>query len=314
MDKRRTVFRKESGYVPFTPNEYFEEALAMAEELGALPVVTGDVMDVNCIGNREEFARIVAGKDMMFTPGSHEFAAFCRAPVEGHEERYAKTRPEVEAAFPQFNFTFESRAVGGVNIITVDNSRDFFPAEALDALKAEAEKGLPMILFMHDPLVDHGLLRVREPNPFTLQPQEVYEASDEVVKFIDKHYRTKANKKSRAIAGLSMGGFHSLHISKQYPDMFNYVGLFSAAIMPGKNATSPVYENMEGKLATQFAKKPALYWIAIGKTDFLYKANVEYRKLLDEKGYPYEYFENEDGHIWRNWRIYLSEFAPKLFK
>ena len=136
----------------------------------------------------------------------------------------------------------------------------------------------------------------------------------EVVKFVDKHYRTKANKKNRAIAGLSMGGFHSLHISKQYPDMFNYVGLFSAAIMPGKNATSLVYEDMEGKLATQFAKKPALYWIAIGKTDFLYKANVEYRKLLDEKGYPYEYFENEDGHIWRNWRIYLSEFAPKLFK
>ena len=136
----------------------------------------------------------------------------------------------------------------------------------------------------------------------------------EVVKFVDKNYRTKANKKNRAIAGLSMGGFHSLHISKQYPDMFNYVGLFSAAIMPGKNATSPIYQDMEKKLATQFAKKPALYWIAIGKTDFLYKANVEYRKLLDEKGYPYEYFENEDGHIWRNWRIYLTEFVPRLFK
>jgi len=136
----------------------------------------------------------------------------------------------------------------------------------------------------------------------------------EVVKFIDKNYRTKANKKNRAIAGLSMGGFHSLHISKQYPDMFDYVGLFSAAIMPGKNATSPIYKDMEGKLKLQFAKKPALYWIAIGKTDFLYKANREYRKLLDEKGYPYEYFENEDGHIWRNWRIYLTEFTPKLFK
>ena len=136
----------------------------------------------------------------------------------------------------------------------------------------------------------------------------------EVVKFIDKNYRTKANKKNRAIAGLSMGGFHSLHISKQYPDMFDYVGLFSAAIMPGKNATSPIYKDMEGKLKLQFAKKPALYWIAIGKTDFLYKANRESRKLLDEKGYPYEYFENEDGHIWRNWRIYLTEFTPKLFK
>lgn len=136
----------------------------------------------------------------------------------------------------------------------------------------------------------------------------------EVVKFIDNHYRTKANKKNRAIAGLSMGGFHSLHISKQYPDMFNYVGLFSAAIFPLKGVASPVYEDMEGKLKVQFAKQPALYWIAIGKTDFLYKSNEEYRKMLDEKGYKYEYFENEDGHIWKNWRIYLTEFAPKLFK
>ena len=136
----------------------------------------------------------------------------------------------------------------------------------------------------------------------------------EVVKFIEKHYRTKANKKNRAIAGLSMGGFHSMHISKHYPDMFDYVGLFSAAILPGQNVTSPVYENLEGKLAVQFGKRPALYWIGIGKTDFLYKSNEEYRKLLDSKGYPYEYYENEDGHIWRNWRIYLSEFVPKLFK
>lgn len=135
----------------------------------------------------------------------------------------------------------------------------------------------------------------------------------EVVKFIDKTYRTKANKQNRAIAGLSMGGFHALHISKQYPDMFNYVGLFSAAIMPDKEVTSPIYQEMESKLKTQFAKQPALYWIAIGKTDFLYKANEEYRKLLDEKGYKYEYFETGEGHIWKNWRIYLSEFAPKLF-
>lgn len=136
----------------------------------------------------------------------------------------------------------------------------------------------------------------------------------EVVKFIDKNYRTKANKKNRAISGLSMGGFHSLHISKQYPDMFNYVGLFSAAIWPNKNATSTIYQDTEKKLAVQFAKKPALYWIAIGKTDFLYKANEEYRKLLDDNKYPYEYFETEEGHIWRNWRIYLSEFATKLFQ
>lgn len=139
-------------------------------------------------------------------------------------------------------------------------------------------------------------------------------AFPDVVKFVDKNYRTIKRKSERAIAGLSMGGFHSLHISKQFPDMFDYVGLFSAAIMPDKDTKSPIYENMEGKLKVQFSKKPALYWIAIGKSDFLYKANEDYRKLLDEKGYKYTYYETGEGHIWRNWRIYLSEFAPLLFR
>lgn len=155
--------------------------------------------------------------------------------------------------------------------------------------------------------------------PPTMQLPKTMEGSyeqafPEIVKFIDKNYRTIKSKSGRAIAGLSMGGFHSLHISKQYPDMFNYIGLFSAAIMPNKEVSSPIYENMEGKLKVQFDKNPTLYWIAIGKTDFLYKANEEYRKLLDEKGYKYTYYESDEGHIWKNWRIYLTEFVPMLFR
>lgn len=139
-------------------------------------------------------------------------------------------------------------------------------------------------------------------------------AFPDVVKFVDSNYRTINSKQGRAIAGLSMGGYHALHISKQYPDMFNYVGLFSAAIMPGKDVKSPIYDNMEGKLKIQFGKKPALYWIGIGNTDFLYKDNEMYRKMLDEKGYKYTYYESSEGHIWKNWRIYLTEFVPLLFR
>ncbi|MDR2653644.1 MAG: esterase [Prevotellaceae bacterium] len=142
-----------------------------------------------------------------------------------------------------------------------------------------------------------------------------FEASfPDVINFVESNYRTTQQKSGRAICGLSMGGFHSLHISKQYPDMFDYVGLFSAAIIPNENAKSLVYEDLEGKLKVQFDKKPKLYWIAIGKTDFLYKANQDFIKLLDEKGYKYIYYETGEGHIWKNWRIYLSEFAPMLFK
>ena len=183
-----------------------------------------------------------------------------------------------------------------------------------------------------DRLINLALPRVRDfrgvnPNAFDgrgnyalgikeqiIFPEIDEQAFPEIVKFIDKNYRTIKSKSGRAIAGLSMGGFHSLHISKQYPDMFNYIGLFSAAIMPNKEVSSPIYENMEGKLKVQFDKNPALYWIAIGKTDFLYKANEEYRKLLDEKGYKYTYYESDEGHIWKNWRIYLTEFVPMLFR
>ncbi len=136
----------------------------------------------------------------------------------------------------------------------------------------------------------------------------------DVVKYVDSNYRTLADKKHRAIAGLSMGGFHSLHISKEYPDMFDYVGLFSAAILPQDGKVSPVYDDSDRKLAAQFADAPQLYWIAIGEKDFLYDANKDFRAMLDKKGYPYTYRESPDGHIWKNWRIYLTEFLPQLFK
>lgn len=148
------------------------------------------------------------------------------------------------------------------------------------------------------------------------------ESFPDVVKYVEKNYRVLKNKKDRAICGLSMGGGHSFAISKLYPNMFDYVGLFSAAIYVrgGNNSKQPLLDQMNEdadfnkQMAALFGAHPKLYWIAIGKTDFLYKANADYRKYLDGKGYSYEYLETEGGHIWRNWRVYLTEFAQKIFK
>ena len=142
-------------------------------------------------------------------------------------------------------------------------------------------------------------------------------AFPEVVKFIDSHYRTIAKKQSRAICGLSMGGFHTLYITLNNPDMFAYSGMFSAAIGTGSEQTAAhkeIYADVDGKLATYFSKKPAMLWIGIGRTDFLIQSNNEFRAKLDAAGYPYKYMETDGGHIWRNWRIYLSEFVPLIFK
>lgn len=84
---------------------------------------------------------------------------------------------------------------------------------------------------------------------------------------MDARYRTLANSQNRAIAGLSMGGFHSLYISINNPKTFGYVGLFSAAI--GKEqktggSNEYIYDNFDKKLADLFAAKPKLFWVGIG--------------------------------------------------
>ena len=140
-------------------------------------------------------------------------------------------------------------------------------------------------------------------------------AFPDLVAWVDAHYRTIADKEHRAIAGLSMGGFHSLWISVNNPQMFGYVGLFSAAINRNNGGDNAyIYENLDQKLVQQFSPAPYLYYIAIGRTDFLYQDNVTFRQKLDQQGYKYEYVETAGGHIWKNWRIYLNQFVPKLFK
>ena len=136
----------------------------------------------------------------------------------------------------------------------------------------------------------------------------------EVVKFIDSNYRTIAKKESRAICGLSMGGFHTLYITLNYPDMFGYSGMFSAAIGVTERDSSPMYMDMDTKLATYFSKKPNLLWVGCGETDFLIQANRNFVQKLKDGNYPHTYSENDGGHIWRNWRVYLSDFVPLLFK
>jgi len=143
----------------------------------------------------------------------------------------------------------------------------------------------------------------------------------DVVNFIEKNYKVAKNKANRAICGLSMGGGHSFAISKRFPNTFDYVGLFSAAVGVGQwGDPTPLIERMNKdaeynkQMAALFGAKPKLYWIAIGKTDFLYQQNADLRKWLDSKGYPYTYRETDGGHIWRNWRIYLSEFSQMIFK
>lgn len=193
--------------------------------------------------------------------------------------------------------------------------------QILDNLIAQG-KAKPMIVVMPNGNVvqdaGYGYGKDGFYKPQFLLPQSmngVYEANFmDIVSYVEKTFRVKNNKENRAIAGLSMGGFHTMHISRYYPNTFDYVGLFSAAIIPREDATGKVYSNLDETLKIQKNNGFKLYWIAIGKDDFLYQANIDFKKKLDGIGLKYEYLETGEGHIWKNWRIYLAEFAPRLFR
>ncbi len=194
-------------------------------------------------------------------------------------------------------------------------------AQILDNLIAQG-KATPMIVVMPNGNVvqeaapgesPKGLYKPSMQLPHTMDGT-MEETFVDIMNFVESSYKVKKDKAHRAIAGLSMGGFHSLHISRYYPKTFDYIGLFSAAIMPDQKVTSKVYENFDETLKTQMDNGYKLYWIGMGKTDFLYKAGADFRAKLDKMGMSYEYVESEGGHIWSNWRDYLSAFVPELFK
>ena len=193
--------------------------------------------------------------------------------------------------------------------------------QIMDNLIAQG-KAKPMIVVMPNGNVDQQAAAGYAPTGFITPTIELPHTMDgtfetsfpEIVNFIDDTYRTNNKKSGRAIAGLSMGGFHSMHIAKENPDMFDYVGLFSASARFSGRVHSPVYQNCEEKIKRQFALKPALYWIAIGKDDFLYNENMLLRDFLDKNKLKYTYRESDGGHVWKNWRTYLCEFAQLVFK
>ena len=138
------------------------------------------------------------------------------------------------------------------------------------------------------------------------------ESFGDIMGYVESHYRVLTGPANTAICGLSMGGGHSFNTSLLNPGKFGYIGLFSAAAsVPNDVAQKAQFET---RMKALFAAKPKLYYIAIGKTDFLYQSSAGLRKFLDDNGYPYEYRETDGGHIWRNWRMYLTEFSQKAFK
>ena len=247
------------------------------------------------------------------------------SPTLGQQRRMTIYLPPTYDGKKRFPVMYLLHGHGGDETAWSDLGRT---SQIMDNLIAEG-KCVPMIVVMPNgnptcnaaPGWWHEGMYTPDGNAFNQRGAKstMEESFMDIVNFVDNHYQTIQKRSARAVTGLSMGGGHTFGISRLYPQVFDYYGLQSAACRMPKELipntpNSKLNDDFDGQMARLFASKPKLFWIAIGKDDFLMQMNTELRQYLDAHHYPYEYYENDGGHIWRNWRIYLTLFAQKIFK
>jgi enterochelin esterase-like enzyme len=130
---------------------------------------------------------------------------------------------------------------------------------------------------------------------------------DDLIPFIEKTYSVKADRESRALAGLSMGGGQSLNFGLTNMDTFAWVGGFSSA--PN---TKPASELLPDPDAAK--KKLKLLWVSCGDRDRLMNISENFHEALEEMNVPHTWHKNTGGHDFRVWKINLYHFAPLLFR
>ena len=144
---------------------------------------------------------------------------------------------------------------------------------------------------------------------------------DDCMPFVEKKYRVKGDKWSRAMAGLSMG---SMQTSMTHPELFGWLGLFSG-FMRKLGGDESHYSEAQSHLRAlndleQFKKNYKLFFRAMGTGDAYWKSFAEDDEFCKEIGADPE---NLDIHIrktysgihdWNVWRICIHDFAQLIFK
>jgi enterochelin esterase-like enzyme len=143
-------------------------------------------------------------------------------------------------------------------------------------------------------------------------PTQVYEGSypqslvEEVIPFIEKNYRVLANKDNRAIAGLSMGGGHTVQATNHNPGVFGWIAVWSAG---GRD--TPEFVEALTKVKEAGVKQ---YWIGAGTTDFARPGAETLYAIAQRVGLDTSYHTAPGAHYWFIWREFLTQYSQTLFR
>ena len=149
------------------------------------------------------------------------------------------------------------------------------------------------------------MVAARVPQPYEgSYPQSLVK---DVIPFVEKAFRVQTDKDNRAIAGLSMGGGHTLAATNNNPGVFGYIGVFSSG-------PRTVDATIEKQIDAVKAGGVKFYWLGAGTTDQAREGTMNLSKLVTEHGFKTSYREIPGRHYWFLWRDFLGEFAQVMFQ
>ncbi len=187
-------------------------------------------------------------------------------------------------------------------------------ADILDTLIA-AGQARPMVVVM--PHGHVGPFQLGMPMWGEFEPEFL----QDILPFVESRFRIQSHRRGRALAGLSMGGGHTLNLGFTQPNLFNHLGVFSSGIFDPKGlphlTEAPIaeFERRHLKVLSSPARRrgfPEL-WFATGRRDFLLGVTQSTVDFLRKHDFQVTYHETEGGHTWDRWRDYLRQFLPLLF-
>lgn len=132
-----------------------------------------------------------------------------------------------------------------------------------------------------------------------------------VIPYIEKNYRVKNDRNSRAIGGFSRGGGQTLRVAFGNMDKFAWICCYSAYLSTPEMESN--YKQIGGN-PDNTNKQLKMLWVSVGKDDFLYNQTAEFLEYLKSKNVKYKSLITEGGHTWMNVKNYVAETAPLLFQ
>lgn len=136
---------------------------------------------------------------------------------------------------------------------------------------------------------------------------------DEIIPYVEDHFRVLTNRDNRAMAGLSWGGYQTFQITLNNLDKFSYIGGFSGAGMFNPETELATVYNGVFSDPEEFNKKVHAFFLGIGTEEGQHIKGLS--DALTKAGINNTYYESEGtAHEWLTWRRCLHQFAPMLFK